>query len=216
MKKMLVVCLLSMLLLPVLSAIADEMPETFLHILGEAEVLSSAEWKETYQNTRFVLTRAQNGCNMLYCFVGKNGVWAEEFCTEQAVPQGNTRTVLHLSEGAWNFRDAQSGDGEYMEGPILIVLQYSEDDAYVEWMLGFARSDTGVWELVAVRNHSRSVTIDIDSETLRYYVPADKALSVLVGCVPCRFDRDLRSFCLSDVPLGFQQAQDIAQTLEQR
>ncbi len=211
MRKMWVVCLLlGMLLLPAMSTAETDVPHEVRQLLGDVEVLSAAGWEEAEQSTWFVYARTQDGTSTLCCFVDKNGAWAEEFRTQKAVPQGNGRTELHISDGAWSFRDQDNGKGQYIKGPILILLQYDADNTAVDWLISFARSQAGVWELIAVRKYSCSAIIDVGSGGMTFYSTADKAQSVAVGCAPCCFDRDLRSFCLTDVPLTFQAAQEKA------
>ena len=211
MRKIPVICLLlGMLLLPAMSTAETDVPHEVRQLLGEVEVLSAAGWEEEEQSTWFVYARTQDGTSTLCCFVDKNGAWAEEFRTQKAVPQGNGRTELHISDGAWSFRVPDNSKGQYIKGPILILLQYDADNTAVDWLISFMRSQAGVWELIAIRNYSRAVSIDVGSNGLTFYATADKAQSVAVGCAPCCFDRDIRSFCLAEVPLTFQQAQEQA------
>lgn len=211
MKKRLVVCLLlGILLLLPLTAAAEGIPDALGQLLGDGEVVSWAEWKEAEQSTWFVLTCMQDGSCTLHCFTGKNGAWAETFRTRDAIPQEGRQTAVYISEEAWNLKVPEDSKERYIQGPILILLQYDADNTAVDWMINFARSQAGVWELIAIRNYSRAVNIDVGSDGLTFYAMADKAQSVTVGSAPCCFDRDIRSFCLAEVPLTFQQAQEMA------
>ena len=52
--------------------------------------------------------------------------------------------------------------------------------------------------------------INIDAESVTYYrVVADKGQDMVIGTVLCGFERDLQYIRLLDIPLTFQQAQDL-------
>lgn len=196
--------LLIMTLLCILPAMATaELPADIAS--GLDPVIASAKWEDPGQDTWFVLTRSQEGVNTLHCFLSQNSGWVESFRTSAAIPQEANRILLHISEGAWDFRDMLNDKGQYLEGPILLILQYSADDASVEQLIGFQRSADGVWNLIALRNYPAPATINVDDDSLTYYEAVDKAQTRIVGRVPCPFDRDLRSFRLADIPLTCPQ-----------
>lgn len=210
MKKTFAFCVFLLLfVINVLSAMAaNELPTEIQKSLQHTVITASAHWVEPCKDTWFVLARTQDGNNTLYCFIIENGIWTEHFSTYKAIPQGDSQISLHISDGAWNFKDNQNRDGQYLEGPILIILQQGMESGTVEQMINFQRSDTGVWNLIALKNYPKSANIDITEETITYYAVADKAQLMIVGTVPCCIERDLQYLCLADIPLTFQQAQD--------
>lgn len=211
MKKVMAMCLLlGVFLLNAVPAMAAiELPFEIREAFRHADIISAAQWNEPDKDTCFVLVRTKEGTNSLVCFINENGTWIEEFSTHEAIPQGDNRVDLQISDGAWSFRNAQNDARQYLEGPILIILQYGIDGGSIEQMLSFQRSDTGVWNLIALRNYPASAVISIDAESVTYYrVVADKGQDMVIGTVLCSFERDLRDIRLLDIPLTFQQAQD--------
>lgn len=212
MKKVMAMCmLLGVRLLNVVPAMAAiELPFEIREALQHAAIVSAAQWNESDKDAWFVLVRTKEGTNSLVCFINENGTWIEEFSTHEAIPQGGNRIDLQISDGAWSFRNAQNDERRYLEGPILIILQYGMDGGSIEQMLSFQRSDMGGWNLIALRNYPASAVINIDAEFVTYFhVVADKGQDMAIGTVLCGFERDLRYLRLSDVPLTFQQAQDM-------
>ena len=212
MKKTMAMCLLlGVLLLNAVPAMAAiELPFEIREAFQHADIISATRWNKSGKDTCFVLVRTKEGTNSLVCFINGNETWIEEFRTHEAIPQGDNRIDLQISDGAWNFRNAQKDKGQYLEGPILIILQFGMDGGSIEQMLGFQRSNMGGWKLIALRNYPASALINIDDEAVTYYrVVADKGQDRFIGTVLCGFERDLRYIHLLDIPLTFQQAQDI-------
>ncbi len=213
MKKTLAFCvLLGMMVLCILPAMATAaLPAEIQEALGDTPIVSTAQWEEAGHDIWFVLTRSQEGVNTLHGFTGEGGGWVESFFTCEAVPQEENRLDIHISEGAWDFRDMQNDQGQYLEGPILLILQYGADDVSIDQLICFQRSAEDIWNLIALRNYPAGASVNVDENSLTYYKAVDKAQIITVGTVPCTFGRDLRSFRLSDVPLTYQQAQDIGE-----
>ncbi len=212
MKKVMAMCLLlGVFLLNAVPAMAAiELPFEIREAFQHADIISAAQWNEPDKDTCFVLVRTKEGTNSLVCFINENGTWIEEFSTREAIPQGDNRVDLQISDGAWSFRNAQNDARQYLEGPILIILQYGIDGGSIEQMLSFQRSDMGGWNLIALRNYPVSAVINIDAGAVTYYrVVTDKGQDMVIGTAPCGFERDLRYLRLSDIPLTFQQAQDM-------
>jgi len=211
MKKILSACTMLLLLFfySFFTMAKAEIPSSIYALLPQAEITSTAFWEEDTRNTCFLLTHKEDGTNTLYCFIHENSIWAECFHTTDAIPQGNNAVVIHLSEGAWDFNDSTSKDGQYYRGPILLILQYSEDGRSIEQNIVFQRVHLDTWNLIFYKNYVKSADMKIDDNTITYYTVADKAQTKVVGIAHYHVQRNLRSFALSDIPLSFQQAQEL-------
>lgn len=200
MKKLLVCCLLLFLL--ALPAAADPLPDGLRGALGQAAVAASACWEEPGLTTWFVLTRSQEGVNTLHCFTCEGGAWTEAFRTHQAIPQGEERVDLHLSEGVWHF-DGVTGARQYLPGPMLLILQHGADSGEVRQLLCFQRTEPDAWSLIALNIYPEAIKLWIDGSAVTWYAAADKGQLIPVGTASCSFDSDLRRLRLQDVPLTF-------------
>ncbi len=206
MKKQFLVCLIVGCLLSgcCCSAIASDIPVGIFAALQQAKITASAHWEEGEESTWFVAAETEKQENILYCFTVKDGVCAEVFQTNTALPQGEKRITLHISEGAWDFSGGSSGEERYIKGPILLILQHGTDNASVEQLMAFQRTGDDIWQLNSLKNYPKQADIKITENQVNYYAAVDKAQIQLVGTAPCDFERDLRYFCLSDVPLAYQ------------
>lgn len=211
MKKILPVCtilLLSFFCSFFTMAVA-EIPSSIYAMLPQAKIASSAFWEEAERDTCFVLTHDEDGTNTLYCFILENSIWTELFHTTDAIPQGNNPVVIHLSEGAWDLNDSTSKDEQYYCGPILLILQYDEDRRSIEQNIVFQREDLDTWNLIFYKHYLKSADLKIDENTITYYTVADKAQKMVVGIAHYRIQRNLRYIILSDIPLSYQQTQEL-------
>ena len=204
-------CLLLGLMLCIAPAMAEEVPAAILDSLPNAVITASAHWDDPERTTWFVL--AQEEGNTLYCFTVENNACTQLFSTSEALPQGSGRVAVHLSDSAWDFRNIQNDGGRYISGPILLVLQYGADDQSVERLLSFQRSEADTWNLIALRDYPQVAILQIDDDTVTYFKPADKAQSEIAGVAPRRFERELRSMNLAQIPLTLQQAQAMPELL---
>ncbi len=165
-----------------------------------AEITGSAHWEETGSgDTWFVLLRAKDETNILYCFTRKNGAWARSFATRKAVPQGRNRVTVSTTDVLEDYTT-----GRMYYGPMLIIAQEDEGDEYTELFTAYQRSEDGQWMLFRIWSHTDYGNMVLGDGTITYYkdleTPAEE------GTVRGTFQRDLRYVSLSAVPKSFRQA----------
>ena len=124
-KKQFLVCLIVGCLLSgfCCSAIASDIPVGIFAVLQQAKITASAHWEEGAESTWFVAAETEKQENILYCFTVKDGVCAEVFQTNTALPQGEKRITLHISEGAWDFSGGSSGEEHAGDGSAIWLHQ---------------------------------------------------------------------------------------------
>lgn len=191
-----------------LPATAEEAPPALSFLLSPFTVTKAASWQEAEKTTWFAVTKDAASHNTLHCIIEEKGRFSLLFRTGDALPQGDVRLALRLTEGAWDF--AASSEGIYLPGPILLLLQYDETATAVERLMAFQRTDEETWHLISLKHYPAKIHAKIFENRITYYGTKEKAQTTPLGTVPCFFETDMRFFRLADFPKNVQEAQSLA------
>ena len=162
---------------------------------GGIHIVESVCW-EGSGSTWFLLLRTPDKVNRLICYVLENGLWTQKFQTSAALPQGDGRVRLVITNQVQDF----SMD-RIITGPILMILQYGtgEKENAVIAHYAFLRSEEGIWELFRAFFSEEQVYVYIDEDTLTFRTPVDQDHSS-IRTVPACMERDLRKVDFTEIP----------------
>lgn len=189
-------------------AMAENAPPALHALLSPAVITEAIPWKEADKTTWFAITKDASSLRTLHCIAEEKGCCTELFRTGDALPQGESRLALHLSEGAWDFSD--SSQGRYLPGPILLLLQYDETEQTIERRMAFQRTHEETWHLISLKHYPSTIDAKISENSVTYYGTKEKAQQTILGTAPCFFETDVRLFRLIDFPKNVQEAQSMA------
>ena len=162
---------------------------------GAIEIVDTAQW-DGNGSTWFVLVRTPDHVNRLLCYTLENGAWTQQFQTAAALPQGDGRVRIVITDRSQDFTlNRVTG------GPILLIMQYGtgEYESSVIQHHAFARSENGEWLLFSAFFTEEQWNVAIDENEVIYHKPMDRDQNEF-HTVPVRLERNLRHADLTAVP----------------
>ena len=97
-------------------ATSAQLPLDIKAQFGSIEITDTAYW-DSPGSTWFVLIRTPDGVNRLLCYVLENGAWTQKFQTAAAIPQGENRVRLYVTDKVLDFANDRT-----IPGPVLVVM----------------------------------------------------------------------------------------------
>ena len=168
---------------------------------GSIDIRETACW-EGDDSTWFLLARTPDGVNRLIGYTLENGTWVQKFQSATALPQGNGRVRLQMTNQMRDFtRDLT------VTGPILMILQYGtgEEESSILSHYEFLRSDEGVWELFHAFFQEEQVHVDFEENRVTFRTPIDQDHS-MIRTVETTVERDLRRVDFTVLPRTPEEA----------
>ena len=135
----------------------------------------------------------------------ENGVWTQKFQTAAAIPQGENRVRLYVTDKVLDFANDRT-----IPGPVLIVMQYGtgEHESSIMAHYGFVRSDPETWTLVNAFFQEEQTHLDIREDSVTFRTPVDQDHDIR-KTIPLRMERDLRKIDFTGIPRTAEQAQEL-------
>ncbi len=209
MKRMLILCLALLLLLPALPCAGAETPsetplpqEIAAFFTGKsfenAQILSRASLSGFGSDDRFfVVIRGKSNDNILYAFKQKNGAWTEDFHTSSAVWQTGHGIRIEVSESGREWT------GESYSRPHLYIGQENDTGEYWELTAVF-ELQKGKWMLHRIAGYTGYDSMLIRDGKISYY--RDRESDQIAGTAEGTFQRDLRYVSLDAIPKTLAEA----------
>lgn len=162
---------------------------------GSIDIRETACW-EGDDSTWFLLARTPDGVNRLIGYTLENGTWVQKFQSATALPQGDGRVRLQMTNQMQDFTRNIT-----VTGPILMILQYGtgEKESSILAHYEFLRSDEGVWELLHAFFQEEQVHVDFDENSVTFSTPISQDHS-MIRTVEEPVERDLRRVDFTTIP----------------
>ena len=185
-------------------ATSAQLPLDIKAQFGSIEITDTAYW-DSPGSTWFVLVRTPDGVNRLLCYVLENGTWTQKFQTAAAIPQGENRVRLYVTDKVLDFANDRT-----IPGPVLVVMQYGtgEDEASSMAQYGFVRSDPETWTLFNAFFWEEQTHLDIEADSATFRTPVDQDHDIR-KTIPLRMERDLRKIDFTGIPRTAEQAKEL-------
>ena len=171
---------------------------------GSIDITDTACW-DGDGSTWFLLVRTPDHVNRLLCYTLENGTWMQRIQTSEAVPQGDERVRIVITNRVQDFAGSRT-----IPGPILLIMQYGsgEYESSVLLHYAFQRTASGEWKLFSAAFQEEQVRLDFEEDSITFRTPAGQdhyASQTVQGT----FERDLRRVRFPEIPRTPGQAQEI-------
>lgn len=185
-------------------ATSAQLPLDIKAQFGSIEITDTAYW-DSPGSTWFVLIRTPDGVNRLLCYVPENGAWTQKFQTAAAIPQGENRVRLYITDKVEDFVNDR-----IIPGPILEVMQYGtgEHESGIILHYGFVRSDPETWTLFNAFFWEEQTHLDIREDSVTFRTPVDQDHDIR-KTIPLHMERDLRKIDFTGIPRTAEQAKEL-------
>ncbi len=148
--------------------------------------------------------------NTLLCFTQSNGAWIQNFHTSAAVPQGNGKVFMYITDKVTSIYPNRS-----RSGPILMLMQNGtgiyENGVHIH--TSYLRSDSGRWELFDAFFWEEQARLEFEDGSFDFLITIDQdhdEFHTFTGT----FDRDLRTMDFSSIPRTLKQAPELMDVTE--
>ena len=183
---------------------SKQLPADIRCQFGSIHITDTTYW-DGNGNTWFLLIRTPDHVNRLLCYTLENGTWMQRIQTSEAVPQGEERVRIVITNQVQDFVTNRT-----ITGPILMIMQYGSGEYESSVMLHYAfrRNESGEWQLFSATFQEEQVHLDFEEDSITFRTPIDQdhyAFHTVQGS----FERDLRHVRFPEIPRTPEQAQEI-------
>ena len=175
----------------------EQLPPEIENSLSGMEITDSAYW-DSPDSVWFVLAKTPEGTNTLYCFTITGSEWTENFSTTAAIPQGENKVTIHISDRSVRFSPEPE---QVFDGPILIIEQYGtgEYEESIVVNMCYQRVNGDEWKLFSAFFWQEQMSLDVDDEKIIFSKAIDHDRDE-VYIFQGEIERDLRKTDFETIP----------------
>lgn len=192
-------CCAALLCLGQAQADSDSLPQEIRQYFAagayaQARITGQAAWSGKGEEAFFfVLVQDKAGTNILFQFHQRAGAWAYDFHTAKAVPQGEHKVLVYVSQGGEDW-----GNGLVYPGPQLVLTQEDEAGEYTQVYTAYQLSPEGSFQLFRAWNREEDASMEVLNDRIVYFRELESAQ--VAGIAYGAIRRDLKDFDLSTLP----------------